>query len=163
MSCIDMELGKRAEQKIRDWLTRPADGYCFDRIPDQTSGFFGSKNICDFTLFKYPYFYYIESKATTHNRFDFSMITEYQYSNMLEKSKISGVYSLIIVLFAMHQRTFILNIRDIDTLIQSGKKSLNIDKIDRWDIPFSEIKTIPSRKQLLDYTGDIEDYVSNFT
>ena len=154
-----MELGKRAEQKIKDWLNRPEDGYCFDRIPDQTSGFFGSKNICDFTLFKSPNFYYIESKATTHDRFDFSMITEYQYSNMLAKSKITGVYSLIIVLFAIHQRTFLFKIQDIDALIQSGKKSLNIHKLDKWTIPYSEIKTIPSRKQLLDYTGAIEDYV----
>lgn len=155
-----MELGKKAEQKIREWLNNPTEGYCFDRIPDQTSGFFGSKNICDFTLFKSPNFYYIESKATTHDRFDFSMITEYQFTNMLEKSKIIGVYSLIIVLFAMHQRTFIFNIQDIDILIQSGKKSLNITKIDNWAIPYSEINTIPSRKQLLDYTGDIEDYLT---
>ena len=38
-------LGKQAEQKIREWLDRPEDGYCFDRIPDQMNGFYGSKNV----------------------------------------------------------------------------------------------------------------------
>lgn len=148
-------LGKKAEQKIRDWLNKPEDGYCLDRIPDQLSGFYGSQNICDFTLFKAPYMFYIESKATWKDRFDFSLITEYQYNHMLEKSRIKGVYSIIIVLFADAKRAFILNIRDIDHLQRKGKKSINIKKIDKWEIPYIEIPTIPnSRKILLDYTGD---------
>ena len=43
-------LGKAAEAKIKQWLDRPDSGYSFDRIPDQLSGMYGSKNICDFTL-----------------------------------------------------------------------------------------------------------------
>lgn len=148
-------LGKKAEQQIRKWLNKPEEGYCFDRIPDQLSGYYGSQNICDFTLFKSPYMFYIESKATWKQRFDFSLITDYQYSHMLEKSKIEGVYSLIIILFADVKRAFILDIRDIDAYQESGKKSINIDKIATWSIPYIEIPTIPnSRKLLLDYTGD---------
>lgn len=51
---IHDDLGKKSEQKIREWLDRPEQGYCFDRIPDQMTGFYGPKNICDFTLFKSP-------------------------------------------------------------------------------------------------------------
>ena len=29
------KLGKQAETKVQEWLDRPEDGYCFDRIPDQ--------------------------------------------------------------------------------------------------------------------------------
>ena len=61
---VNDTLGKEAEGKIKIWLDKPEQGYCFDRIPDQMTGFFGSKNICDFTCFKSPYFFYIESKAT---------------------------------------------------------------------------------------------------
>jgi hypothetical protein len=44
--------------------------------------------------------------------------------------------------------------------IKNGtQKSLNIKKIEKWPIKFAEVKTIPSRKALLDYTGEIEDYV----
>jgi penicillin-binding protein-related factor A (putative recombinase) len=151
---IHDDLGKKAEQKIRQWLDVPSAGYCFDRIPDQLSGLYGSKNICDFTMFKYPYMYYIESKATWSDRFDFSMISDYQYKNLLSKSRINGVYGVIIVLFAEVQRAFIIDINEIDRLMQSGKKSLNIKKINKWGITYTEIQTIPSRKALLDYTGE---------
>lgn len=147
------DLGKKAEAKIREWLDRPEDGYCFDRIPDQMNGYHGSKNKCDFTLFKSPYMYYIESKATEEDRFDFSMISDYQYESLLEKSKIHNVFGFVIVLFATYQRAFILDIRDIDYMkTQLQKKSLNIKKIDNWPIPYKEVVTVPnSRKKLLDY------------
>lgn len=147
-------IGKKAEAKIEEWLDKPELGYDFNRIPDQMSGMNGSKNICDFDLFIAPNHFYIESKATWEDRFDFTMLTDYQYDNLLKKSKIKNVYGLVIVLFASYQRAFILNIQDIDKLSKSGKKSVNIKKIDKWSIPYYEIQTIPSRKNLLDYIGD---------
>lgn len=151
---IHDDLGKKAEAKIKKWLDRPEEGYCFDRIKDQMTGFYESKNICDFTLFKSPYIYYIESKATWADRFDFSMISDFQYDNLLKKSKIHNVFGVIIVLFAEAQRAFIIDINEIARLKQSGKKSINIKKIDNWNIKYSEIQTIPSRKAILDYTGE---------
>ncbi len=154
------DLGKRAESKIHDWLDRPYDGYSFDRIKDQMSGFYGSKNICDFTCYKYPYMYYIESKATWKERFDFSMITPKQRDGLLKKSSIEGVYGFVIVLFATQRRAFVLDIRDIDDMIFHGKKSINIDVIKSWTFPYKEIRTVPStRKMLLDYVGEIEEYI----
>ena len=155
---IQDNLGKLAEKQIAKWLHRPSDGYCFERIPDQLSGFYGSKNICDFFLYKSPNMYFIESKATHKDRFDFTMITEYQWTNLLSRSKIDGVYGLVIVLFATSQRAFILDIQDLEAAKQADIKSLNITKIAKWKVPYKEIQTVPSRKQLLDYTGDIEDY-----
>lgn len=151
---IHDDLGKKAEQKIREWLDKPEQGYCFDRIYDQMTGFYGSKNICDFTLFKSPNMYYIESKATWSDRFDFSMITDYQYKSLLQKSRIKNVYGVIIILFAAEQRAFILDINEINRLMKSGKKSINIKKIEKWGIKYTEIQTISSRKVLLDYTGE---------
>lgn len=31
------QLGKKAEAKVKEWLDRPDEGFCFDRIPDQLS------------------------------------------------------------------------------------------------------------------------------
>ena len=31
----DSMLGKKAEAKIKEWLNKPEEGFCFDRIPDQ--------------------------------------------------------------------------------------------------------------------------------
>ena len=145
-------LGKDAEKKIKEWLDRPDEGYDFQRLPDQMTGFYGSSNICDFVLYKYPNHYWVESKATWNDRFDFSMLTDTQYDGLLNKSKIDGVDGVVIVLFASYQRAFWISIKEIDRLKQSGKKSLNILKIDKWDIDYHEIKTIPNnRKKLLDY------------
>lgn len=147
------DIGKEAEARIRTWLDRPEEGYCFDRIPDQQTGFYGSKNICDFTLFKYPYFYYLESKATWNDRFDFNMLSDYQYTQMYEKSSIEGVWCYVVVLFASYKRAFLLDIRDIHDLRENKNiKSVNIKKIAKWPIPYLEIKTVISRKQLLDYS-----------
>ena len=149
------DLGKEAEARIRTWLNRPDDGYCFDRIPDQLTGMYGSKNICDFTLYKKPDFYYLESKATWADRFDFTMLSDYQYREMYAKSSIEGVTCYVIVLFATYKRAFLLDIRDIYDLRENKKvKSLNIKKIAKWLIPYKEVKTIPSRKQLLDYSRE---------
>jgi len=154
------DLGKKAELKIREWLDRPEDGYCFDRIPDQLTGFYGSSNICDFVLYKSPNMYYIESKATWGDRFDFVRLTEIQRKGLLRKSKILGVHGIVVVLFATDKRAFVIEIGQLQSLIDKGIKSINIHKIDKWEFKYSEIQTIPnSRKQLLDYSGEIEDYI----
>lgn len=156
----ESEIGKKAEAKIQEWLDRPDDGYSFDRIPDQMSGFYGSKNICDFTCYKYPQMYYIESKATAHDRFDFSMITDTQYEGLLKKSKIAHVKAGIILLYVSQKRAFWIPIKEIERLKSRGQQSLNITKISRWNIQFTEIETIPNnRKKLLDYTGEIDTFI----
>lgn len=176
---MENEHGKKAEEKIKLWLDRPDEGYCFDRIPDQMTGMFGSSNICDFDLYKYPNMYYLESKATYGDRLDFSMLTNKQRDGLLLKSQIPGVYGLVVVLFVSYKRAFIINIKDIAefinpelSLAEQGKllrksdiisqlrvKSINIKKIDKWAIPYKEIRTIPSRKEFLDYEGEIEEYI----
>ena len=150
---MQIDYGKKAEAKIREWLDRPEEGYCFERIPDQLTGLYGSKNKCDFTLFKSPNMYYIESKSVANgDRFDFNLITEYQHESLLERSKIDHVFGYVIVLFVAHKRAFILDINDIKKLEDQGIKSINIKKIDKWGIPYQEIKTVPNkRKELLDY------------
>lgn len=158
----DTEFGKVAEQRIRTWLDKPELGYDFNRIPDQLSGYYMvSRNICDFDCYRFPYFYHIESKATLHDRFDFSQLTDVQRIGLREKAKIKGSYGLVIVLFVEYKRAFIFRIEDIaDDTPEANLivKSVNIKKIDKWEIPYWEIQTIPSRKQLLEYAGDLPDF-----
>ena len=153
-------LGKKAEQKLREWLDRPEEGLSFERLPDQLSGFYGSKNKCDFIVFKSPYMIYLESKSTWEDRFDFSMISDYQYESLLDRSKIENVFGCIAILFASYKRCFLIDINQIETLKAQGKKSINIKKIDKWNFKYSEIPTSPSKKQLLDYTGNIIELIT---
>ena len=126
------------------------------------SGFYMvSRNICDFHLYKYPYEYWIESKATEQDRFSFDQLTDTQRNGLAMKSNIHGCCGIIIVLFITYKRAFVFNIKDIVEFIDSDTtklkvKSINIKKIDKWSIPYKEIQTIPSRKNLLDYTGEFE-------
>lgn len=163
-------LGKKAERQIKEWLNRPHDGYSIDRVPDQMSGFYKvSRNICDFIFYKYPNVYYIESKETEHDRFDFSQLSTTQRDGLRTKAEIDGCYGVVIVLFSTYKRAFIINIKDVANLYDDWEtldkdadkayltvKSLNIKKIDKWKIPYVEIETIPSRKELLDYTGEFK-------
>lgn len=176
----DNEHGKKAEGKIRDWLTRPDEGYDFNRIPDQVTGMYGSSNICDFELYKHPYKYYIESKCTYNDNIPFSCLTNKQRDGLFLKSKIPGAYGFVIVLFQSHRRAFVFNIQDLtelidtesslselnkklnksETITQLKIKSLNIKKIAKWSIPYTEIRTVPNnRKEFLDYEGEIEEYI----
>ena len=162
MSSADGGLGKKHEELVKAWLDRPEEGYSFDRIPDQVSGFFGSSNICDFICFKYPDMYYIECKATWSNRFDFSMISEKQHEGLINKSRIQHVHGWVIVLFASYKRAFVIDINEIDRIKQLGRKSINIDKLlsGKLDISYSEIETIPNfRKKYLNYCGELEDHL----
>ena len=153
-------LGKKAEQKLRVWLDKPEDGLSFERLPDQLSGFYGSKNKCDFIVFKSPYMIYLESKSTWEDRFDFSMISDYQYESLLDRSKIENVFGYVAILFATYKRCFLIDINQIAKLKSEGKKSININKIDKWNFKYSEIPTLPSKKKLLDYTGNIIDLIT---
>ena len=166
----DTEFGKTAEKRLYTWLDRPDEGYSMDRIYDQMSGFYMvSRNICDFHLYKYPYQYYLESKATLHDRFEFSQLTNTQRNGLRLKSEIKGCYGIVAVLFVEYKRAFLFNIKDIadidpDKDIKADDKtflkikSVNIKKIDKWEIPYWEIQTIPSRKDILEYTGDLPDF-----
>lgn len=148
----DLEgFGKKAERKIREWLDRPEEGCCLDRLKDGMSGWRGDCNICDFTFYRSPNFYYLESKATTGDNFAYSRLTDYQYKNMLAKSAIEGVRCYVIVLFVSYKRTFILDIKDIAAEEAADRHSINIKKIDKWNIPYIEVETLLSKKGLLDY------------
>jgi len=167
----DTEHGKKAEEKIKEWLNQPQDGYDFTRIPDQMTGFYMvSRNICDFDCYRFPYLYHLESKATEHERFDFSQLTDVQRNGLRLRADIKGVYGFVVVLFVIEKRAFIFDIRDIADIDPDKPinaldktflkiKSVNITKVDKWTIPYKEIRTIPSRKQFLDYTGELEEYV----
>jgi penicillin-binding protein-related factor A (putative recombinase) len=159
----DDGLGKKAEDKIREWLDHPESGHSFDRFYDQMTGFYlTSRNICDFVYYKYPYQYYLESKSTWSDRFDFSMISDTQYWGLLDKAEIPGCHGYIIILFATHKRAFILDIRDIKYLKEEkNQKSLNIKKLDKWPIAYQEIPTTLSRKEILNYTGDLSQLSEN--
>ena len=96
--------GKDFEKVIQKCIER-VKGVSIDRLHDQTNGFAGSKNPCDFIVYKKPYLYYIECKTVHGNtlsihsndeKHKYGNITNYQWEELLKKSKIDGVIAGII-------------------------------------------------------------------
>ena len=95
-----------------------------DRLHDQTTGFKGSKNICDFIVYREPYEYYIECKSVHGDRLPFSNITDNQWKGLLEKSKIEGVFAGIMCWWVDKDTTAWLPIEMLEYLKTKGQKSV---------------------------------------
>ena len=75
--------GKQFESVIKTSFEN--SNFCIDRLHDQTNGFKGSQNICDFVVFRQPNIMYLECKSCHGNTFPFSNITQTQWNGLLEK------------------------------------------------------------------------------
>ena len=92
---MTVNYGKKFEGIIREAFEK-VPNVSIDRLHDQTTGFKGSSNICDFIVYREPHEYYFECKSVHGNTLSFSNITERQWQGMLEKSQIEGVFAGVI-------------------------------------------------------------------
>lgn len=117
--------GKQFENLLREQFSKYKD-VSVDRIHDQTTGYMGSKNICDLIVYKYPYIHYFECKTVHGNTLPLSNITENQCKGLLEKSKINGVIAGVICWWVDLDETWFIPIWVIEDAIRRGEKSINI-------------------------------------
>ena len=92
------------------------------RLHDQTTGYLGSSNHCDFIVYHKPYEYHIECKSIhgntlsihgTDEKHKYGNITNKQYEGLLEKSKIPGIISGIICWYIDKDVTLFIPINTI--------------------------------------------------
>jgi len=122
---VPVNRGKQFESVIKEAFEK-VDGVSIDRLHDQTNGFAGSKNICDFIVYKKPYEYYIECKSVHGNTLPFSNITDRQWQGLLEKSQIEGVFAGIICWWIDLDETWFIPIWVIEDAKREGAKSVNL-------------------------------------
>lgn len=118
--------GKQFETVIRNAF-EAVIGCSVDRLHDQTNGFKGSQNICDFILYKYPNEIYLECKSCVGNTFPLSNITDTQLLGLLRKSSIPGVKAGVMVWWVSKDTTRYIPITDIVRLKDNGAKSIRFD------------------------------------
>lgn len=118
--------GKDFEWIIRESFERVPDT-SVDRLHDQTNGFAGSTNICDFIVYHKPLIYYIECKSVHGNTLPFSNITKNQWQGLSNKSQIDGVVAGVMCWWIDKDVTMFLPIQTLSMLAQSGKKSIRYD------------------------------------
>lgn len=127
--------GKKFEAVVRSCFERLPD-VSIDRLHDQTNGYAGSSNICDFIVYRKPYEYYIECKSVHGNTLSihsndpkkkYGNITNKQWEGLLEKSKIQGVTAGIICWWVDKNVTAFIPIQALQERRDAGKKSIRYD------------------------------------
>ena len=116
--------GKQFENVIKDSFEKIPD-VSIDRLHDQTTGYIGSSNICDFIVYKYPTELYIECKSCHGNVWSLDNLTDNQYKGLLKKSRIMGVVAGIIVWWIDRDVTEFFTIEYIRYLKENDYKSIH--------------------------------------
>ena len=145
--------GKQFERVIKESFEK-VPGVSIDRLHDQTSGFKGSQNICDFIVYKEPYEYYIECKSVHGASLPFSNITDTQWNGLLEKSKIQGVFAGVICWWIDKDVTKFIPIQALQWNKENGYKSL---RYDHNGTSFIEIK---GKKKRVFFDYNMEDFLN---
>lgn len=146
---MNQNRGKQFEEVIKKSFEK-IHNVSVDRLHDQTTGYLGSKNICDFIVYKSPYEYYIECKSVHGNTFPFSNITDTQYKGLIKKSWIKGVSAGIIVWWVDKDVTRYIPIEVIEHFKKYSFKSIHYEDI------FPDIINIPGKKKRVFFDYDMD-------
>ena len=129
-------VGKKFERVVREAFERVPTA-SVDRLYDQTNGFKGGSNICDFIVYRKPYEYYIECKSVRGNTLSihgtdpehrYGNITNKQWESLLKKSRIPGVVAGILCWWIDKDVTLFIPIELLTFLREvKGFKSIRYD------------------------------------
>lgn len=146
--------GKQFEAVVREAFEK-VPGVSIDRLHDQTTGFKGSSNICDFIVYREPYEYYFECKSVHGNTLPFRNISATQWNGLLEKSFIEGVTAGIICWWIDKDTTKFIPIQTLQKLLNSGNVSYRYD----WDS--YGVVEIKGKKKRVFFDYDMKEFFNN--
>lgn len=115
--------GKKFEEVIKKAFEKVPDTSVV-RLHDQTNGYLGGRNHCDFIVYHKPLEYHIECKSVHGDTLPFSNITDNQWKGLLEKSKIKGVVAGIICWYIDRDVTVFIPIQFLEWQRSLGRKSV---------------------------------------
>ena len=151
--------GKKFESVIRDAFLK-VPNVSIDRLHDQTNGFKGSQNICDFIVYREPYEYYFECKSVHGNTLPLSNITETQWNGLLEKSKIEGVFAGVICWWVDKDITRFIPIKTLVIMKEYEYKSYRYN-IDIYQGERSYVIIGKKKRVFFDY--DMEEFLNEMS
>ena len=152
--------GKKFEEVIKEAFERVPDTSVV-RLHDQTNGYLGGRNHCDFIVYHKPLEYHIECKSVHGNTLPFSNITDNQWQGLLEKSKIKGVVAGVICWWVDKDVTAFFPIQMLKSLRDIGDKSISYkgdwtEFYDTWNWHWIEGK---KKRVFFDY--DMSQFLSD--
>lgn len=148
--------GKKFEEITRNALEE--EQACYDRLPDQMSGRAGSSNPSDFIAYRKPYFFYIECKSCQEEVFTIkAMISEDQWTDLLKKSKYTGVFAGYLIWFVNEDKVFWVPAKKMNSLYKKKKsfrssdlyeygKVIEIEIVKKYPRLINLLSTITKRK-----------------
>ena len=139
--------GKQFENKFKEDFYKTMSNCSLDRLYDTTNGFKAISQVCDFIGYKQPNIFYLECKSHEGNTFPLNNLT--QYNKLVTKVGIPGVRAGVIIWFIDHDRVIYVPINTITQLINDGKKSVNINKIEAEGYRIINIPSIKKRVLLV--------------
>ena len=156
-----MNRGKDFEQVFREQMV--ATGFDVNRVADNTAGYMGGRNICDFITYLYPNIYYLEMKTTKGNTLPFSNITDNQFTGLLEKEGVNGAGAGVVVWFVEKDKTFFVSADCYYQLKLLGAKSLHINDLIRRagqfdDCLYFKCFEIKGKKKRVFFDYDMEQF-----
>ncbi len=146
--------GKRFEEDFRNSI--PPDIF-YLRLKDDTAGFKGVNNPCDFILFKTPLLFLLELKSTKDLSLPFSKIRDNQIDKMGLAVTKKNVYGGFIVNFRQVEETYYLSHSLVDEYMKTAnRKSIPI----KWCREFGTL--IPQQKKRVRYNYDISTWLGGY-
>ena len=155
---MSVNRGKKFEGVIKESFLK-VPNVSIDRLHDQTNGFKGSQNICDFIVYREPYEYYFECKSVHGASLSFNNITDTQWSGLLEKSKIEGVFAGVICWWIDKDVTKFIPIQVLQICKYRGWKSI------RYDVNgyHTSIKEIKGKKKRVFFDYDMKGFLNELS
>lgn len=148
--------GKQFELVVRRAFEKVPD-ISIDRLHDQTTGFIGSSNICDFIVYRKPYEFYFECKSVHGNTLPFRNITETQWNGLLEKSKIKGVFAGVLCWWVDMDITAFVPIQFLEWQRGIGRKSLHYSlAVDAYFENWINCTKVQGKKKRVFFEYDME-------
>jgi hypothetical protein len=165
--------GKEFEKIVQECFEK-TPYVSIDRLHDQTTGYKGSSNICDFIVYREPYEFYFECKSVHGNtlsiysrpklgkdgRFHgfYGNISDTQWEGLLEKSKIPGVIAGIICWWIDKDVTLFMPIQ----VLQQYYDTTLVKSI-RYDNDDSRMITARGIKKRIYFDYDMEALLNEIT
>ena len=125
--------GKQFEDVIKEAFEQ-LPNVSIDRLHDQTNGYRGSSNICDFIVYRKPHEFYFECKSVHGNTLSihstdpkhcYGNITNKQWEGLSEKALLHGVHAGVICWWIDRDVTLYIPIKTLQLLRENGCKSVN--------------------------------------
>lgn len=132
--------GKQFEDVFRkDWKQSFPNTFLL-RLPDQTSGFYGSRNLCDFIAYFDGILFLIECKSHSGASIPFSDISQYKILSSFVGFK--GIRVGVVVWLYDKDMVLYVPVQTIVQMVKDGKKSVGVKSLQEG----YNIKIVPSTK-----------------